>query len=42
MVAEKEQARILAKFRRRWEALYIVVYQDDQPSEIFFGGYSGD
>ena len=42
MVAEKEQARILAKFRRRWEALYIVVYQDGQPSEIFFRGYSGD
>lgn len=42
MVADKEQARILATFRRRWEALYIVVYKDGQPTEIFFRGFSGD
>jgi len=25
-----------------WQAVYIIVYQDDSPSEIFFSGFSGD
>jgi len=29
-------------FRERWQGLYIIVYDGDQPSEIFFTGYSGD
>jgi hypothetical protein len=29
-------------WRGRGEGLYIIVYQDDQPSEIFFTGFSGD
>ncbi len=26
----------------RGQGVYIIVYKDDQPSEIFFGGYSYD
>lgn len=26
----------------RGQGVYIIVYKDDQPSEIFFGGYSFD
>ena len=25
-----------------WQAMYVMVYQDDSPSEIFFSGSSGD
>lgn len=36
------QGREWAEFRRRWQGLYIVIYADDEPSEIFFAGTSGD
>ena len=26
----------------RGQGVYIIVYKDSQPSEIFFGGYSYD
>jgi len=28
--------------RSRWEGTYIIVYQGDEPAEIYFTGYSGD
>ncbi len=30
------------EIHRRWQALYVVVYFHDEPSEIFFAGSSGD
>lgn len=38
------EARVddLYTLRQRWQGTYIVVYQDHQPDEIFFIGYSGD
>jgi hypothetical protein len=32
----------LHDLRDRWEGLYIVVYKDGQPDEIYFAGFSGD
>jgi hypothetical protein len=26
----------------RWEGIYIIVYKDGQPDEIYFEGCSGD
>jgi hypothetical protein len=26
----------------RWSGAAVIVYQDDHPTEMFFGGYSGD
>ena len=28
--------------RKRWEGLFIIVYRDGRPDEIFFTGFSGD
>jgi hypothetical protein len=28
--------------RKRWEGVYIILYQDDQPHQICFTGFSGD
>ncbi len=27
---------------RRWESIYIIVYRDTEPVEIYFEGCSGD
>ncbi len=27
---------------KRWQGIYLIVYQDDQPVEIYFEGCSGD
>jgi hypothetical protein len=32
----------IMQFRQRWEATYIIVYEDGKPTEIYFTGYSGD
>ncbi|HVU12283.1 MAG TPA: hypothetical protein VHD90_13450 [Phototrophicaceae bacterium] len=32
----------IGDLRRRWEGLYIIVYVDDAPSELYFAGFSGD
>jgi hypothetical protein len=39
IVALDEQ---ISAYRKRWEGAYIVVYNDEQPHEIFFIGSSGD
>ncbi len=38
----EKSREMLEGFRRRWEGIYIVVYKDDRPDEIFFAGHSGD
>ncbi len=40
MVEEKEDT--LMGLRSRWQATYLIVYENDQPTEIFFTGFSGD
>jgi len=30
------------KLRRRWIGLYIIVFEDENPTEICFAGFSGD
>lgn len=35
-------ADALNNLRSRWQGSVIVVYQDDQPHELYFTGYSGD
>lgn len=41
--AQIEQvAEDLDDLRERWVGLHIIVYQGDQPHEIFFTGFSGD
>ena len=37
-----EESNELYDKLERGQGVYIVVYRDDQPSEIFFGGYSFD
>ena len=32
----------ISDLRRRWEGLYIVIYEDDTPAELYFAGFSGD
>jgi hypothetical protein len=39
MVEESEE---LFEDMERGQGVYVVVYDDDEPSEIFFGGYSFD
>lgn len=38
---EAHEAELMDQ-RPRYVATYIIVYQDDQPAEIFFAGFSGD
>ena len=40
MIEQKEDT--LMDLRERWMATYVIVYQDDQPTEIYFTGFSGD
>jgi hypothetical protein len=40
MIVEKRSA--ILNLRQRWQATYIIVYEDDNPTEIFFTGFSGD
>ncbi len=40
-MVEKHQDNIRA-LRGSWYCTYIVVYEDDNPVELFFTGYSGD
>ena len=37
-----ENAQTIRNLQRRSQGTYIVVYENDEPSEIYFGGYSGD
>ena len=32
----------LIELRRRWEGLYLIVYDGDSPTELYFAGFSGD
>lgn len=32
----------LMDWRGRWEGIYVIVYQNNQPHEIYFTGFSGD
>jgi len=32
----------LTKLRERWSGTYVIVYDNNQPTEIYFTGYSGD
>jgi hypothetical protein len=41
-VIEKARAGELARFRQRWQGLYVIAYNNGEPSDIFFCGYSGD
>lgn len=36
------KARELQSLRGRWQGVCVIVYEDDQPRDIFFTGYSGD
>ncbi len=38
----EKNANQLRKFRERWSGTYVIVYNDNQPTEIYFTGYSGD
>jgi hypothetical protein len=38
----EDQHTDLSEFRERNEGLYIVVYENEQPHEVFFAGFSGD
>jgi hypothetical protein len=40
MVTHK--ASEIRSLRGRWQGTYIVAYQDNKPSELYFTGYSGD
>jgi hypothetical protein len=40
MIVEKRSA--ILNLRQRWQATYIIVYEGDDPTEIFFTGFSGD
>ncbi len=40
LVAQK--ASELQTLRGRWQGVYVVIYKDGLPEEIFFTGYSGD
>jgi hypothetical protein len=42
MVAGWDWGPVITKYRHRYQGLYIVVYKDEQPNEIFFCGFSGD
>ena len=37
-----EREDLVGSLRRRWEGLYIVVYDGSSPSELYFAGFSGD
>ena len=37
-----ESVNTYHRLRERWQGIYIIVYKDDQPNEIFFTGFSGD
>lgn len=38
----EQKAYELRDLRERWEGVYVVVYKDGLPDEIFFIGFSGD
>ena len=38
----EEQKFAIMDLRERWVGTYIIVYENDEPSEIFFAGHSGD
>ncbi len=38
----QQQADQLEMLRERGEGVYVLVYKEDQPDEIFFTGFSGD
>ena len=40
VILEKRSA--ILRLRRRSQATYVIVYEDDDPTEIFFTGFSGD
>ncbi len=41
MVEKVDAEYSLYVFLERWQATFIIIYQDGVPSEIFFTGYSG-
>jgi hypothetical protein len=42
MVAQAAQAGRLYQFYGRWEGVYLIVYQESEPNEIYIEGASGD
>jgi hypothetical protein len=40
MIVAKEF--VLQTYRGRWACTYVVCYKDENPTEIYFTGYSGD
>jgi len=38
----QDKILVLQQLRQRWMASYVLIYEDDQPVEILFVGFSGD
>jgi hypothetical protein len=38
----EQKADHIMDLRERWQGTYIIIYKAEQPSEIFFTGFSGD
>jgi hypothetical protein len=41
MVEKMDAGYALSGFLERWQAIFIIIYQDGYPSEIYFTGHSG-
>lgn len=38
----EQQKNKLMNLREGWQGVYVIVYEDEKPSEIYFTGFSGD